>query len=74
MSYPNERFLKPIYLTTILFSAVLIVSLIVLRTAFPDWSLFPKIIFLCIIIIDIFALILTFILRIRERSKRIKML
>lgn len=72
MSYPVERFLKPINLATILFAAVLIVSLFVLRTAFPEWSVFPRIIFFSIMVIDIFALVLVFVLRIRERNKRVK--
>ena len=74
MSYPNERFLKSIYFATALFCTVLIVSLVVLTTVFPQWSLFPKAVLLSIMVIDVIALVLAFALRIRKRKKRIKML
>ncbi len=52
VGYPNERFLKRIYLAAALFSVVLVVSVVMLRTAFPKWTLLPKIILLTVMILD----------------------
>lgn len=72
MGYPNERLLKPVYLTTFLFIVVLIVGIIVLGTAFTQWSLLPKAILLGIIITDVAGLVLVFVWRWQKHNKKVK--
>ncbi len=72
MGYSNERFLKPVYLSGAVFSCILIVSVILLRIIFPEWTLLPKVIFLSMIVIDTVALVLYHVLRLRKRNRNLK--